>query len=128
MYSKFNQQCQFCDKCFSTKEYRISHEKRRHEHDLSDDESPKILHIPNVTVKPEQIEHQKEQLDEIKSLSAMVKELKTSFEKENETRLHQERLKFEKEIQDIKSNMQIKMEEEITKLKIERESFEHLIV
>jgi hypothetical protein len=123
-------QCQYCPKAFSTLEYRIAHEKRRHPGLMS----PKEFVSP-PKLEPKEEKPSKELLKVVELIELMSKaqihEQESKEEREAELKvekkLEQEKLRFEKEFQQLTAKMNQKMEEEMIKLKQDREAFENLV-
>lgn len=118
--------CRYCQKAFSTREYRLSHEQRRHSDQLSNPDQDGEA----ITVK---LEKDSKQSSEITRLTNLIETLTNSFTKPNEKDqqnelILQEKLKFEKEIQDVKAKMHLQLEEEMSHLREERAMFSKLIV
>jgi hypothetical protein len=120
-------QCQYCSKAFSTLEFRIAHERRRHGPLLS----PKVEDPP----VPKEVPPSKEFVKVVELIELMTKSRKEEQEKigmeekelKAEKMLQQERLRFERELQEITAKMHQKMEEEMYKLQQDREAFEKLV-
>jgi hypothetical protein len=120
-------QCQYCSKAFSTLEFRIAHEKRRHASLLSPKGEEKIA--------LKETPPSKEFLKVVELIEVMTKSQKKEQEQidqrdveiKTERLLQQERLRFERELQEITAKMHQKMEEEMYKLQQDREAFEKLV-
>lgn len=148
--------CQFCTKAFSTLEYQIAHEKRRHPGMRSPLDPVEYLQSKasadnsgnrNLSSKNEEAKPSKELQKVVELIETFTKSMQKQepvveaavtkpqdSEKQEKSELQQEKLRFEKEIQEItvvstnKATMHQKLEEEMAQLKQDREAFEKLVV